>query len=191
MRPGTDGGNASAGTSLNPYPPDKGTELANYGLFATLYNDPGDPESGIGVAGVMALRDMVADLSSSALSITSDAFDSSQITFGLTSGVLDYNLNTGSGTPITLGSFGLDGNSTLNTDSGGGTLTIGGVTAVVVPINLDLYYSDRVLDIVLTDQIGATNAAPLAPVAEPGTIVLGLLGACGVIGLARRKRQAN
>jgi hypothetical protein len=191
MQPAIDGGDASAGTSLNPYPPSPGSDPANYGLFLTV-PDPDDPEGPLALAGVAAIRDAIAGLTSSAITITGggSSFDASQVTLGLSYGSLDYNINTGDGTPFLNGTTGIDGNSGLNSSTGGGIGTFGGVTAVSIPVLVSVNVTTGGLDVdvVLTGQIGGTNVAP-APVPEPGTFALAALALIGVAPAIRKARR--
>jgi hypothetical protein len=192
MQPAIGGGDASAGDSMNPYPPSPGSDPANYGLFLTV-PDPDDPEGPLALAGVAAIRDAVTSLTSSAITLTGggSAFDASQVTLGLTYGSLDYNINTGDGTPFLNGTTGIDGNSGLNSSTDGGIGTFGGITAVSIPVSVlvNVMTGGLNIDVVLTGQIEGTNAAPLAPVPEPGTFALAALALIGVVPAIRKVRR--
>ena len=161
MMPAIGGGGDSAGDEMNPYPADPGSDPANYGLYLTVPNDPEDPEAGIALAGVAAIRSAGLDLSSSAIAISSDVFDVGGITLGLSAGTLDYNINAGDGTPYINGTTGIDGNSGPNA-SDSGLIIPGDPLGIFIPVFVDVHVTSGGLDVdvVLTGQIAATNAAP-------------------------------
>jgi hypothetical protein len=195
MQPAIGGGGDSAGTAMNPYPPSPGSDPASYGLVLSVY-DPDNPESLV-LAGVLAVRDALAGISSdSAITITGgSSFDASQINMVFNSGTtLDYNINNGSdGSAFLNGTTAIDGTPGANTLTGGGIGTFGGVTGITIPVYVDVNVTTGGLnvDVVLSGSIGATNAAPGAPVPEPGTFVLAAMALVGGLPVAVRRMRKS
>lgn len=196
MQPAIGGGSASAGTGDNPYPADPGSGAANYGLYFTVPNDFDNPDAGLALAGVAAIRGALTDVTSSAISLSDGLFDASQLTMSLPNGhtALDFNVNLGDGTPLANGTSFVDG-SGANSETFGEVGTIFGVPFVGFYIDLDIHTTagGLDLDVVLQGQIVGSlesgGGVIAVPVPEPETLALAVVAAVCFVPVLRRRRK--
>jgi hypothetical protein len=194
MQPAIGGGSPSAGSGDNPYPADPGSGAANYGLYFTVPNDFDNPDAGLALAGVAAIRGALADITSSAISLSDGLFDASQLTMSLPSGhtALDFNVNLGDGTPLVNGTSFVVG-SGANSETFGEVGTLFGTPFVGFYVDLDIHSTSGGLDldVVLQGQIvgyvEAGGGAMATPVPEPSALVLAVVAVVGLLPVLRRR----